>query len=56
MKDPLPPFTTLIVCVRDAHPNFAYIHAVEPHVNGVAESDLTDENRAQSNEVLPKFG
>ena len=55
MKDPLPTFTTLIERVRDTHPNFAYIHVVEPRVNGVAESDLTDENRAQSNEVLRKI-
>ncbi len=35
MKDPLPTFTTFIERVRDAHPNFAYIHVVEPRVNGI---------------------
>jgi NADPH2 dehydrogenase len=54
MKDPLPTFTTLIKCIRDAHPNFAYVHAVEPRVDGVVDSDLTDENRAQSNEAFRK--
>ena len=54
MKDPLPTFTTLVERVRDAHPNLAYIHAVEPRVDGIIDSDLTDENRTQSNEALRK--
>jgi len=52
MKDPLPTFTTLIERVRDAHPKFAFIHVVEPRVDGGLDSDLSDENRAQSNEPL----
>ena len=55
MKDPLPTFTTFIERIRDAHPNFAYIHVVEPRVSGIIKSDLTDENRAESNEVLRKI-
>ena len=55
MKDPLPTFATLIERVRDAHPNFAYIHVVEPRVDGIIDSDLTNENRTQSNEVLRKI-
>ena len=55
MKDPLPTFTTFVERIRDAHPNFAYIHVVEPRVDGITEGDLTDENRAQSNEVLRKL-
>ncbi|KAF8263966.1 hypothetical protein EI94DRAFT_1739652 [Lactarius quietus] len=51
MKDPLPTFTALAESIRDAHPNFAYIHVVEPRVDGIIDSDLTDENRTQSNEV-----
>ena len=54
MKDPLPTFTTLIERVRDAHPNLAYIHAVEPRMDGVIDSDPTDENRTHSNEALRK--
>ncbi|KAF8259513.1 putative NADPH2 dehydrogenase chain OYE2 [Lactarius quietus] len=54
MDDPLPTFTALIERVRDAHPNFAFIHAVEPRVDGIIDSDLSDENRTQSNEVLRK--
>jgi NADPH2 dehydrogenase len=54
MKDPLPTFTTLVERIRDAHPCFAHIHAVEPRVDGVIGSDLADENRAQSNEALRK--
>ena len=54
MKDPLPTFTALIERVRDAHPNFAYIHAVEPRVNGDTDRGRTDDNRTQSNEALRK--
>ena len=54
MKDPLPNFTALVERVRDAHPNFAYIHVVEPRVDGIIDSDLSNENRAHSNEVLRK--
>ena len=52
MEDPLPTFTALVERVRDAHPNFAYIHVVEPRVDGNIDSDLSEENRAHSNEVL----
>ena len=55
MKDPLPTFATLIERVRDAHPTFGYIHVVEPRVDGINDSDLTNENRTQSNEVLRKI-
>ena len=55
MKDPLPTFATLIERVRDTHPNFAYVHVVEPRVDGINVADLTNENRTQSNEVLRKI-
>lgn len=56
MKDPLPTFTTLIERVRDAHPNLAFIHAVEPRLDGdgTIDSEVTDENRSHSNEALRK--
>ncbi|KAH9066849.1 hypothetical protein EDB87DRAFT_1776119 [Lactarius vividus] len=55
MKDPLPTFTAFIKRIRDAHPDFAYIHVVEPRVDGTTDGDVTDENRAQSNEALRKI-
>jgi len=55
MKDPLPTFTTFIERVRDAHPNFAYIHVVEPRIDGIAESEFKEESQIQSNEVLRKI-
>ncbi|KAI0252324.1 FMN-linked oxidoreductase [Lactifluus subvellereus] len=59
MKDPLPTFTTLVERIRVAHPNLAYIHAIEPRfhgpkeprINGPADTDPT-QNNAQSNETL----
>ncbi|KAH9027908.1 hypothetical protein EDB84DRAFT_1563243 [Lactarius hengduanensis] len=55
MKDPLPTFTTFIERIRDAHPDFAYIHVVEPRVDGIVDGEVTDENRAQPNEALRKI-
>ncbi|KAH9039321.1 putative NADPH2 dehydrogenase chain OYE2 [Lactarius pseudohatsudake] len=55
MKDPLPTFTTFIERIRDAHPGFAYIHVIEPRVDGITDAEVTDENRAQSNEALRKI-
>ncbi|KAH9002521.1 hypothetical protein EDB83DRAFT_2602433 [Lactarius deliciosus] len=55
MKDPLPTFTALIERIRDAHPSFAYIHIIEPRVDGTTDGDVTDENWAQSNEALRKI-
>ncbi|KAH9074799.1 hypothetical protein EDB83DRAFT_2312312 [Lactarius deliciosus] len=55
MKDPLPTFTTFIERIRDAHPDLAYIHVIEPRVDGIVDGDVTDENRAQSNEALRKI-
>ena len=54
LKDPLPTFTTLVERLRDAHPKLAYFHAVEPRIDGVIGSNLTDDNRTQSNEALRK--
>ncbi|KAF8258184.1 putative NADPH2 dehydrogenase chain OYE2 [Lactarius quietus] len=54
MKDPLPTFTRLIERIRDAHPLLAFIHAVEPRIDGLIDLELTDENRTQSNELLRK--
>jgi NADPH2 dehydrogenase len=54
MKDPLPTLTTFVERVRDAYPNLAYMHVVEPRVDGIIDLDLTDENRIQSNGGLRK--
>jgi NADPH2 dehydrogenase len=54
MKDPLPTFTTFVERIGDEHPNLAYIHVVEPRVSGNTVVDASDENRAQSNEILRK--
>ena len=54
MKDPLPTFTRLIERIRDEHPNLAYLHVIEGRVDGITVVDVTDENRAHSNDGLRK--
>jgi NADPH2 dehydrogenase len=54
MKDPLPTFTSFIERIRVAHPNFAYIHVIEPRINGNIEAPPSDQDSTQSNEALRK--
>lgn len=35
MKDPIPTYGYLVSQLRENHPNLAYIHVVEPRINGV---------------------
>ncbi|EIN05588.1 FMN-linked oxidoreductase [Punctularia strigosozonata HHB-11173 SS5] len=34
MDDPIPQYTHFVTSLKDAHPDLAYIHVVEPRVNG----------------------
>jgi len=38
MKDPLPTFTGFVERIRDAHPNFAYIHVIEDRANDTSDT------------------
>jgi NADPH2 dehydrogenase len=53
MKDPLPTFTTFVERLRVTHPNFAYVHGIEPRINGGDELN-SDQGSTQSNEALRK--
>ncbi|KAH9970844.1 hypothetical protein BGW80DRAFT_1437976 [Lactifluus volemus] len=53
MKDPLPTFTTFVERIRVTHPNFAYVHGIEPRINGGDERN-SDQGSTQSNEALRK--
>ncbi|KIY64420.1 NADH:flavin oxidoreductase/NADH oxidase [Cylindrobasidium torrendii FP15055 ss-10] len=35
MEDPKPTFTYLVTQIREKHPNFAYLHVIEPRANGM---------------------
>ncbi|KAA1467033.1 NADH:flavin oxidoreductase/NADH oxidase [Dentipellis sp. KUC8613] len=48
MDDPLPTFAALVRRVREAYPEFAYLHVVEPRING-GEFQSTSN---KSNELL----
>jgi NADPH2 dehydrogenase len=51
MRDPLPTFTTFVERVCAAYANFAYVHGIEPRVNGNEE---VDSDQSKSNEALRK--
>jgi NADPH2 dehydrogenase len=56
MEDPLPTFAAFVERIRDAHPNFAYIHVIEklerPDMDPV---NAHDANSAGPNDVLRKI-
>jgi NADPH2 dehydrogenase len=54
MKDPLPTFTTLVERIRAAHPNLAYIHAIEPRIHGSLGASPLEQGSTASNESLRK--
>ncbi|KAG6817121.1 hypothetical protein H0H87_012642, partial [Tephrocybe sp. NHM501043] len=39
MRDPIPQFSHLVTSLRDTHPSLAYIHVVEPRVNGSVDRE-----------------
>jgi NADPH2 dehydrogenase len=40
MADPLPTFTYLISSIRERHPDFAYLHMVEPRIDGSQDRSI----------------
>ncbi|KAH9990813.1 hypothetical protein BJV77DRAFT_1010470 [Russula vinacea] len=67
MEDPLPTFTPLVERIRDAHPNFAYVHVIED-VQFINDERGTHNwgdrpyiaaggfNRASANDMVEKHG
>ena len=49
MEDPIPTFTEFATRVRDVYPNFAWLHIVEPRVNGYQSREVKP---GESNDFL----
>ncbi|KAH8103315.1 NADH:flavin oxidoreductase/NADH oxidase [Cristinia sonorae] len=49
MKDPKPQFSYIVENIKKDHPEFAYIHVVEPRVSGNQDRNPTDE---ESNDFI----
>ena len=49
MSDPIPTFSRLVTRIRDEHPNFGYIHVVEPRLAGIADREAQE---GESNDFL----
>ena len=49
MPDPVPTFAALAMFIRDRYPDFAYIHVIEPRVDGVT---LRQAGAHESNDFL----
>jgi NADPH2 dehydrogenase len=52
MKDPIPTFSYIATQIRDRHPNFAYLHAIEPRVHGFEDRESLPN---ESNDFLRKI-
>ncbi|KAG6914368.1 hypothetical protein DXG01_000734 [Tephrocybe rancida] len=51
MSDPIPQFSHLVTSLRDTHPSLAYVHVVEPRVNGTYDRE---HETHESNDFLCK--
>ncbi|KAI0636632.1 FMN-linked oxidoreductase [Trametes polyzona] len=49
MKDPIPTFSYLVTRLREQHPDLAYVHVIEPAVNGSVEGEARPE---ESNDFI----
>lgn len=49
MNHPEPTFALLVSQLRDAYPNFSYLHVVEPRIAGASDRDALD---GESNDFL----
>ncbi|KAI0076972.1 NADH:flavin oxidoreductase/NADH oxidase [Panus rudis PR-1116 ss-1] len=52
MKDPIPTFSYLVNKIKELYPEFAFIHVVEPRVNGVYDETPGE---GESNDFLRKL-
>lgn len=52
MKDPVPQFTHIISSIRDLYPDFAYIHIVEPRVDGWATRDDVPQGQVNQSDFI----
>jgi NADPH2 dehydrogenase len=55
MVDPVPQFSHLIRSLRDAHPDLAYTHVVEPRTAGDKDAEITLARDAKSNDFARKI-
>lgn len=51
MDDPLPTFAYLATQLRDQHPDLAYLHVVEPRIDGSKDSVVASSTH-ESNDLL----
>lgn len=52
MKDPKPTFSHLVTQLRENHPNLAYLHIVEPRVDGSISRDNDADSESESNQFI----
>lgn len=52
MKDPKPTFAYLVTKIRERHPNLAYIHVIEPRIDGADSRDNSDLPEDENNDFL----
>lgn len=52
MDDPKPQFTHLVSALKEKHTELAYIHVVEPRVNGDVSQDQPAQKSPESNDFI----
>ncbi|KAJ7204935.1 hypothetical protein GGX14DRAFT_645380 [Mycena pura] len=52
MADPTPTFTHLVSQIKKAHPDLAYLHVIEPRINGGTDAKGDVEDDSESNDFI----
>ncbi|KZP04673.1 FMN-linked oxidoreductase [Athelia psychrophila] len=52
MANPVPQFTHLVSTIRDLYPDFAYLHVVEPRVDGYTDREAIPANQLKERDAL----
>ncbi|TFK37222.1 NADH:flavin oxidoreductase/NADH oxidase [Crucibulum laeve] len=59
MDDPIPQFSHFVSSIKESHPNFSYIHVVEPRIDGVEGHRQSDgyfnDTGKESNDFIRKI-
>ena len=52
MLDPTPTFTHLVSQIKKTHPDLAYLHVIEPRINGNTDAEGSVEDDSESNDFI----
>ncbi|KAF8963599.1 hypothetical protein BDZ97DRAFT_1661466 [Flammula alnicola] len=55
MENPIPQFTHLVQSLKNAYPQLAYLHLVEPRISGATDAEEYNDRHTESNDFIRKI-